>query len=413
MQFLKTIYENKDPLIKDKVKGKVKLIYIDPPFGTNSDFEGSDGQKAYSDKSKDADFIEFIRRRLIIAKDILADDGSIFVHLDWKKSHYVKTVLDEIFGERNLRNEIIWTYTGPSAPNQKQFSRKHDVIFWYSKSPTSWIFNKDDVRIPYDKTTAGKFESEGTGFGGEKADLSLGKIPEDWWYLPIVSRMRNEILGYPTQKPEILLERIIKSSTNQGDIVLDFFVGSGTTSSVAEKLNRKWISCDIGKLSYYIVQKRMLNIGNTKSLNDKRPYNKSAKSFVTINTGHYNLEKVFELKKEEYSNFVMNLFEVEPKNKTINGITVDGERKDGFNVIIWPFWKFKDSSVDEDFLHNLHSHIGSKVGRRIYIIAPANYVDFISDYYEIDKVRYYFLKVPYQIVKELHKVDLKIQTTSE
>lgn len=168
LQFLKTIYENKDPLIKDKVKGKVKLIYIDPPFGTNSDFEGSDGQKAYSDKSKDADFIEFIRRRLIIAKDILADDGSIFVHLDWKKSHYVKTVLDEIFGERNLRNEIIWTYTGPSAPNQKQFSRKHDVIFWYSKSPTSWIFNKDDVRIPYDKTTAGKFESEGTGFGGEK-----------------------------------------------------------------------------------------------------------------------------------------------------------------------------------------------------------------------------------------------------
>ena len=270
LQFLKTIYKNEDPLIKDKVKGKVKLIYIDPPFGTSSDFEGDNGQKAYSDKSKDSDFIEFIRRRLIFAKEILSDDGSIYVHLDWKKAHYIKTILDEIFGENNFRNEIIWTYTGPSAPGQKQFSRKHDVIFWYTKSTTKWIFNKDDIRMPYHDTTAGKFESESTGFGGTIADLSLGKIPEDWWYLPIVSRIRTEILGYPTQKPEILLERIIKASTNENDIVFDCFGGSGTTCAVAEKLKRKWITCDIGKFSFYTIQKRLLNIQNSKNFDVKK-----------------------------------------------------------------------------------------------------------------------------------------------
>ena len=311
LQFLKTIYKNEDPLIKNKVKGKVKLIYIDPPFGTSSDFEGDKGQKAYSDKSKDSDFIEFIRRRLIFAKEILSDDGSIYIHLDWKKAHYIKTILDEIFGENNFRNEIIWTYTGPSAPGQKQFSRKHDVIFWYTKSPTKWIFNKDDIRMPYHDTTAGKFESESTGFGGTVADLSLGKIPEDWWYLPIVSRIRTEILGYPTQKPEILLERIIKASTNENDIVLDFFGGSGTTCAVAEKLNRKWITCDIGKFSFYTIQKRLLNIHNSKNFDvKKKAYNKQAKTFITVNTGIYDLAKMQELNQDKYIEFVLQLFEV-------------------------------------------------------------------------------------------------------
>jgi len=103
----------------------------------------------------------------------------------------------------------------------------------------------------------------------------------------------------------------------------------------------------------------------------------------------------------------MNLFEVEPKKKTISGIQIDGEKKDGYNVIVWQYWKFKNSSVDEDYLQDLHTHIGAKVGKRVYIIAPANYIDFISDYYEIDKVRYYFLKVPCHIIKELHKIQFK------
>jgi site-specific DNA-methyltransferase (adenine-specific)/adenine-specific DNA-methyltransferase len=403
LQFLKTIYKNEDQLIKDRVKGKIKLIYIDPPFGTSFDFEGDSGQKAYSDKAKDADFIEFIRRRLMVAKEILAEDGSMFIHLDWKKAHYIKIVMDDIFGENCFRNELIWTYTGPSAPGQKQFSRKHDVIFWYTNSLTKWVFNKDDIRIPYHETTASKFESEGTGFGGTEADLSLGKIPEDWWYMPVVSRIRTEILGYPTQKPEILLERIIKTATNKDDIVLDFFSGSGTTSAVAEKLNRRWITCDIGKYSFYTIQKRLLTIEKSKDLdNKKKLYGKPAKTFVTVNTGMYDLEKMQTLNKEKYIEFVLQLFEVNPKKTTRKGFTFHGERRDGYPVIVWEYWKHKESNLDLPFLENLHQSLGKGIGKRIYIIVPANAVDFISDFYEIEETRYYFLKIPYQIIKELH-----------
>jgi hypothetical protein len=119
LQFLKTINENKDPLIKDKVKGKVKLIYIDPPFATESDFKSKEGQKAYTDKTKGAEFIEFLRKRLIIAKEILADNGFLIVHLDQKKSHYLKIVLDEIFTENNFVNEIVWSYRSGGASKKE------------------------------------------------------------------------------------------------------------------------------------------------------------------------------------------------------------------------------------------------------------------------------------------------------
>lgn len=406
LQFLKTLYKNEDPIIKDKIKNKVKLIYIDPPFGTASDFEGDNGQKAYTDKAKDAEFVEFIRRRLLIAKEILSEDGSLFIHLDWKKSHYIKIILDEIFGDNCFRNEIIWTYTGPSSPGQRQFSRKHDVIFWYTKSPNQWIFNKNDVRIPYHDTTAAKFESEGTGFGGTTADLSLGKIPEDWWYMPVVSRIKPEILGYPTQKPEILLERIIKATTNENDIVLDFFGGSGTTAAVAEKLNRRWIICDIGKYSFYTIQKRLLSIQDTKSLTEKKSlYKKPARSFVTLNTGIYDLKKMQELNWEKYVEFVLQLFEVTPKKLTLRGVSFSGERKDGYPVMVWDYIKFKESNIDIEFLENLHQNLGTNITKRVYIIAPANAVDFVSDFYEVDDLRFYFLKIPYQIIKELHPKD--------
>ena len=214
--------------------------------------------------------------------------------------------------------------------------------------------------------------------------------------------------SYPTQKSEQLLERLISTFTSEGDMVLDFFAGGGTTAIVSEKLKRRWIVADIGKLSFYTVQKRILNIEKSKQLNsDTKKYGLHSKSFVSINTGHYDLAKIFDLKNQEYSDFVMNLFEVEQKGKTISGIQIDGEKKDGYNVIVWQYWKYKDSLVDEDYLHDLHSHIGAKAGKRVYIIAPASYVDFISDYYEIDKVRYFFLKVPYHIIRELHKVQFK------
>lgn len=466
LQLLKTIHENKHPLIKDKVKGRVKLIYIDPPFGTSSDFDSKTGQIAYTDKAKSADFVEFIRRRLLVAKDLLSNDGLIMVHLDQRKSHYIKILMDEIFGEENFVNEIIWkrqTAHSDYKQGANHFGRIHDTILFYSNNsdfklyPIFTEYSEEYIRKNFKyKDLDGRRYSLGdiTGPGGaskgnpfyeflgikrywafsKERMLELyeegsiiqtkpGTVPRRkryldempgislqslWTDIVPVQSQSFEKMNYPTQKPEKLLERIIRSTTSEGDLVLDFFGGAGTTAAVAEKLNRKWITCDIGKLAYYIIQKRLLNIETSKRLdNNKKQHGEVAKSFVTVNSGHYDLAKIFELKQQEYTEFVMNLFEVEPKKKSISGIQIDGEKKDGYNVIIWQYWKFKESLVDQDFLHELHSHIGKKAGKRIYIIAPASYVDFISDYYEIDAVRYYFLKVPYQIIRELHKVQFK------
>jgi len=415
LQFLKTIYENKDPLIKDKVKGKVKLIYIDPPFATKSDFNARNGQKAYTDKVKGAEFIEFLRRRLIVAREILADDGFMIVHLDQKKSHYIKIILDEIFTENNFVNEIVWSYRSGGASKKESLPKKHDNLLVYRKTTYAKV-NPQIERQYLEKQFMGtKIDEDGRFYADTLLrDIFEGilNIVEDdniksYNTRPVLN-VSSERIGYPTQKPEGLLDLIFTIFTEKNDLVLDFFGGSGTTAAVAEKLNRKWIICDIGKLSFYTVQKRILNIDKSKDLeNPKKKYGRQAKSFITVNTGQYDLEKVFNLKSKEYSNFVLNLFEIKPIEKTINGIKIDGERKDGYYALIWPYWEFKDASVDEEYLYSLHANIGNKIGNRLYIVTPASYVDFISDYYEIDNVRYYFLKVPYHIIRELHKVQFK------
>lgn len=394
LQFLKTIYENKDPHIKDKVKGKVKLIYIDPPFATTDEFQNKEGAKAYNDKKKGAEFVEFLRKRLIVAREILADDGSIYVHLDQKMSHYIKILMDEIFGKNHFKNEIIWSYDF-GGRSKYYWPAKHDVLFFYHKGQ-DWIYNIDDIdRIEY-KGQLHKYR-------GNQEDKELGKLPTDVWDIPIINKMAKELTGYPTQKPEELLERIIKAHSNKDDIVLDFFGGSGTTMAVAEKLGRKWITCDLGKLAYFTMQKRILQIQNSKDLEDpKKKYNKKAKSFLTASLGSYDLEKTFELERKKYLEFVSGLFEVNLKEYKISGFSFEG-KKDNYPVIIYDYNKYKDSSIDENYLQDLHRNIGKKVGSRVYIVAPINYVDFVDDFVEIDDVRYYFLKIPYHIINELHK----------
>jgi len=189
---------------------------------------------------------------------------------------------------------------------------------------------------------------------------------------------------------------------------LDVFAGSGTTLAVAEKLGRRWIGCDIGKLSIYTTQKRLLQINQSKDLdNIKERYGKPAKSFGVVASGLYDLGKVFALQKDDYIRFVKDLFEIEEsKTTSIGGVEVDGKKRE-FYTKIFPYWDLKNVSVDEKYLQELHKNIGKKIDGRFYIIAPANNVDFISDYYQINDVRYYFLKVPYQIIKELHKVQFK------
>ena len=414
LQILKTFNENKDPIIKNKIKGKVRLIYIDPPFATKDEFQNKEGAKAYNDKKKGAEFIEFIRRRLLVSKELLAQDGYICCHIDQKMNHYVKMVLDEVFGKNHFANEIIWRYF-MGGKSKNFFSKKHDTIYIYSQNEKSEMNIPNRERIlPYkpnlidENSTIKKFESV-CKETGEKRDFYTSEVKEDdVWEISGVFNMGNEYQNYPTQKPEDLLQKLILATTNKGDLVMDFFCGSGTTLATAEKLGRRWVGCDIGKLAIYTAQKRLLEIEKSKDFeNSKNKYGEPAKSFAVVTSGLYDLGKIFSLQKDEYIRFVKDLFEIEEtKTAKIGGVEIDGKKRE-FYTKIFPYWELKNASVDEKYLQELHKNIGAKIDGRFYIIAPANNVNFISDYYPIGDVRYYFLKVPYQIIKELHKVQFK------
>ncbi len=447
LQFLKTLYENEDPLIKGQVKGKVQLIYIDPPFATQDDFKNNKGAKAYSDKTKGAEFVEFLRRRLIVARELLDDSGSMIVHLDSKKSHYMKVVLDEVFGENNFINEIIWHKgrEGGSSRSHSQSSAmptEYQNILIYAKKREARYWKP--ILGPYKESTVNNIQLDEIGWYYSRG--RMGRKPAAWeiekgvglktYVLKDPTKTKQEALklitgpgaefvaigdvwdknfikssqftDYPTEKPEALLKNLIQASTRENDIVMDFFAGSGTTLAVAEKMGRRWIGCDIGKLSVYTIQKRLMEISHSKDLaNSRLKYNHSAKPFVVATSGLYDLSLVFNLAKEEYIEFVKRLFEVEnSKTKSISGVSLDGKRRDSY-VKIFPYWELENSTVNEEYVEELHKNIGSRLDGRMYIIAPANNVDFISDYIQIDNVKYYFLRVPYQIIKELHKVQFK------
>jgi hypothetical protein len=179
----------------------------------------------------------------------------LYLHLDWHAVHYAKLLLDEIFGPDNFLNEIIWVYHGPS-PVRSYFNRKHDTILVYGKGKKP-LFFADRIRVPYHPATHRTFQSSAKAGFGKQPNLERGKIPEDWWYFPVVARLHNERTGYPTQKPEALLERIILASSDQGDWVGDFFCGSGTSIHVADSLSRRWVGCDILPQSIAVCQKRL------------------------------------------------------------------------------------------------------------------------------------------------------------
>ena len=183
---------------------------------------------------------------------ILKPTGSLYLHCDPTASHYLKIILDAVFGANNFRNEIVWYYTGPGSPNMRQFNRKHDDIFWYSKGD-KWVFNREDVRIPHKQLNTNKKGAMITeALTPEERDVYLerGKVPETWWtgFSP-VGRIHTERTGYPTQKPIELYKHIIEASSNNGDLVLDPFCGCGTTLMAAESLNRQWIGIDLTYLA--------------------------------------------------------------------------------------------------------------------------------------------------------------------
>jgi adenine specific DNA methylase Mod len=188
---------------------------------------------------------------------LLSPNGTLYLHLDWHADAYARLILDELFGADNLLNEIIWTYHGPS-PIRSAFNRKHDTILSYVKG-SDYTFNADAVREPYHQNTVNTFKSSPKAGFGKIPDLARGKVPEDWWYFPVVARLHNERTGYPTQKPLALLERIILASSNPGDLIADFFSGSGTTAFVSAQHERRFIATDQTFRALHTTRNRLID----------------------------------------------------------------------------------------------------------------------------------------------------------
>ena len=252
-------------------EGRINLIYADPPFFTNRKFtarvgRGEDSRKpdewqlvdGYQDDWNNLDeYLDFLYQRLTLMYRLLSPNGTLYLHLDWHADAYARLILDELFGADNFLNEIIWTYHGPS-PIRSAFNRKHDTILSYVKGK-DYTFNVDAVREPYNQNTVNTFKSSPKAGFGEVPDLERGKVPEDWWYFPVIARLHNERTGYPTQKPNALLERIILASSNPRDIVADFFCGSGTTPFVASKHGRNFIACDENIRAIHTARNRLID----------------------------------------------------------------------------------------------------------------------------------------------------------
>lgn len=283
-------------LLKD-FRGKIDLIYIDPPFDSKADYKkhvkikkqkvsgdiSSFEEKQYSDIWTNDEYLQFMYERLIILRELLSDDGSIYVHCDFHKSMYLRCILDEIFGQECMKNEVVWHYEKWTAPSGDSFQKNHDTIFMYSKGKNKFNTIKEVTENLRSKYEAGYLIGGGYGSKGlvvydrnnpkvismiesgkyqvHYADME-GKPISDVWDIPFINPQAKERTGYPTQKPEQLLERIITASSNAGDIVFDCFMGSGTTQSVAMRLGRRFIGADINLGAIQTTTKRLMEAGS-------------------------------------------------------------------------------------------------------------------------------------------------------
>lgn len=398
LQILKTLIQmkNEGQLKNEDGTDGVKLIYIDPPFATRKEFKArGEEQIAYADKLSGAAFIEFIRKRLILAKELLADDGCICVHLDNKMAHYIKVILDEIFNKNNFRNEIIWSYSTQGRPTDR-FAQKHDQIFVYGKTQNTF-FNVEESKVDYSKEYIDSHFTD-VDENGRKCRIRIdagkkriyypedGMIPNDVWDIPYENSMSKNRTGYPTQKPEKLLEKIIKFATKKGDIVLDFFVGSGTTPTVAEKLGRRWIAVDVGKYAIYTTQKRLLQVDGVTP-------------FMLYSGGLYDAEKLNNFDSENWKLFALQLWNCRAIKKEIKGLAFDGE-KDNCLVKVYSPQELKNQQlkISYETINEIDTILGGNTGNEIFIIAPQGQFTFAEDEVEIKDRIYHILRVPYSLL---------------
>lgn len=386
----------------EEFKGAISLIYIDPPFDVGADFKmdvplGEEKENVEKEQSllefvayRDTwgrgteSYLAMMYERLVLMRDLLAEDGSIYVHCDWKVNSLIRIVLDEVFGNDFFRNELVWHYPGREMHINTKFNCKHDTIYFYAKSTNTEIFMKS-VAVPYDKDERLKtlrrkvhtdedgrewiWETRGQASGQEPYKryvdeiISQGKPLSDVWSdLQFLRGNHPERADYPTQKPEALLERIIKASSNEGDLVADFFCGSGTTAAVAERLGRRWICADLGRFAVHTTRKRIIDV-QAELHKAGTPY----RSFDVYNLGRYERQwwQQDSLKgaDEEHRAVVLKFFRAEILNDAPSSL-IHG-RKNGAFVHV--------DGIDSIFTREEAAEVGKAIkaagGREVHCLA--------------------------------------------
>lgn len=296
-------------------RGEVDLIYIDPPFDSKADYKkkikmrgqtifndtSSFEEKQYGDIWTNDEYLQFMYERLILIRELLSDKGSVYLHCDWHKSHHLRLIMDEVFGIDNFRNEIVWWYLW-GGRGKVQWNSKHDTILFYSKTD-NWTFNYRDVLDDHNLMTEGSknrlnYAGAMVTSKSESSDIPEDKVlPSDTWYIATINAMANEKENYPTQKPEALLERIIRASSNPGDLVFDCFMGSGTTQAVAMKLGRRFIGADINLGAIQTTTKRLISLSSELE-------SKNSELFQSLIYKETNTEKTDYLLREDLTLYV-------------------------------------------------------------------------------------------------------------
>lgn len=362
-------------------RGKVDLIYIDPPYDSKAEYKKkiklkgeefkSDSnvfeEKQYTDMWSNDEYLQFMYERLVLLNELLSERGTIYVHCDWHKSHYLRCIMDEIFGRDNFMNNVVWCYKTRQF-SKNYWNRKHDDILVYSKRE-NYIFNYEEALEEYSQETIKKYKFKdekgyyrlcGRGIDGSPIKsakdidpkweithpelvvrnyLGKGYPPNDYWNIDIENQASKDRTDYPTQKPTKLLEKIIKVSSNPGDIVFDCFMGSGTTQAVAMKLGRRFIGADINLGAIQTTTKRLINIANNGSEDDDNYY-----GFEVYNVNNYD----FFRNEVEAKDLLIEALEIQK----IDNNVYDGE-KDGRMIKILPVNRIATKADLSELLANL------------------------------------------------------------
>ncbi len=414
----------------------VKLVYIDPPFATRQEFQGSQEERAYQDKVAGAQFVEFLRKRLVLLMALLADDGFLCIHLDFRKKHYIKVILDELFGEQHFRNEIAVNRIKKNIRERervRKLNEEFDTILVYAKSdaallvpPTRRVareerwhaFDAAGVRTGMDYDLFGHTPPPGRHwmYSKERAEqmIAAGTLrPNPRTRRPqyliaasdqdLCNNLWTDIsaytftVGYPTEKSEALLSRVLEMASQPGDLVLDAFAGSGTTLAVAEKLGRRWIGIDCGKLAIYTIQKRMLQlrsgIGNKGKLLKVKP-------FALYTAGSSYFTQAMQVGWEVWRQHVFGLFQCAITPHTIGDVQFDGYR--GAAPVLLFNHACSGGRLDYQYIDALHARLNATIDGPCWIVAPAASVTLLEDCVTKDRTRYMLLRVPSSIVDVFH-----------